>query len=154
MFSYNISEDWLSRGFRRKTGNGKIDRYPPLEWVKVKNILVLWGELFEEIKKEAADFKEWLLKLGLNEKKKVSSRASSQRDPGSRRKKINSGSPACASLPAGQVGRDDKRRPSNYKPSNIWNMQYGKVLRWQRVKEWTKYITDPMDKYNGSPQNL
>jgi len=114
----------ISRGKWGGSGNGKIDRYPLLEGVKVKEILIIKKEIFEKIREEAIVFKRWLTGLLPRQRK-------------ARKKQVE-----YKTTNAKINGTTYSRR---YVPTNIWQTRDSLFWKWRMVKEWDKYINDPMD---------
>ena len=106
------------------SGNGKIDRYPLLEGVKVKEILIIKKEIFKKIREDAIVFKRWLTRLLPRQRK-------------ARKKQLE-----CETKNVKSNGAAYCR---DYNPTNIWQTRDSPFWKWRMVKEWDKYINDPMD---------
>ena len=105
-------------------GNGKIDRYPLQEMVKIRKILIIKKEIYEKIRAEAIVFKRWLTGLLPRQRK-------------ARKKQVD-----CKTNNAKTNGTTYYR---DYTPTNIWQTRESLFWQWRMVKEWDKYINDPMD---------
>jgi len=101
--------------------------------VKIRKILIIKKEIYEKIRAEAIVFKRWLTGL-----------LPRQRKP--REKQVE-----CKTTNAKTNGAAYYR---NYTPTNIWHTRDSLFWKWRMVKEWDKYINDPMDNGRYPGKNL
>jgi len=98
--------------------------------VKIRKILIIKKEIYEKIRAEVIILKRWLTGLLPRQKK-------------ARKKQI--------------VWKTDNAKTNgngyyrDYTPTNIWQTRDSLFWKWRMVKEWDKYINDPMDngRYHG-----
>ena len=120
--------------FPSKTnGNGKIDRYPLEEMVSIRKILIIKKEIYEKIRVEAIVFKRWVTGLLPRQRKA--------------RKK-----PIAWKTNNNKTNGNGYHR--EYVPTNIWQTRDSLFWKWRMVKEWDKYINDPMDNGRYPGKNL
>lgn len=115
----------------QSVGNGKIDRYPLWDMVKIRQILIIKKEIYEKIRAEVIGFKRWLTGLLPRQRK-------------ARGKQVEYRT-TYAKTNGAAYYRD-------YTPTNIWQTRDSLFWKWRTVKEWDKYINDPMD--NGRPSRI
>ena len=117
-------------------GNGKIHPYPLGEGEQgrphpesfrdgVRKILIVSAGIFKEIRKESSCFKRLFAGLGTRKRKP-------------RKKQIDDKLAA--------VQTNETAYYEQYAPVTVWSARDSISKKWQRVKEWDKYINDPMDK--------
>ena len=92
--------------------------------VKIRKILRIKKETYEKIKAEAILFKKWLTGLLPRQCK-------------TREKPVE-----CKTNTVKLNGAAYYR---DYTPTNIWQTRESLFWKWRMVKEWDKYINDPMD---------
>ena len=92
--------------------------------VKIRKILIIKKEIYEKIRAEAIVFKRWLTELLPRQRK-------------AREKQVE-----CKTNNAKTNGTTYYR---DYTPTNIWQTRESLFWQWRMVKEWDKYINDPMD---------
>ena len=110
-----------------KYGNGKIDRTPhPLGLRKIKIVSVKVFECLKELVSNSKLFRSTTPR-GSREKSQVF-----RKEPD-------------------LIERQDAHE---YEPSNIETAYDSLKWRWRRVREWHRYINDPIEKYKGTHDNL